>query len=207
MLGLLLAGGISSGCLAETVSSGEGTRPLLNSERIREKFGSYGIEVLRSDGRVRVSDLFSVHNEIQVCRTFAVTVYPEKVDARFAEEHELIVGGQSIGEVFKSHGWTIEKRHRYFGEIEADTKYSGVYQLMGEVAPTKLAVHVYAFVIQKDDAEFAYALITEVHHPDYLTLDDLSGIYSDRVVSKDSDRDRVGDVLDLVLREMETGDS
>ena len=34
---------------------------LLNSDRIRAKFGSYGIDVLQDRDRIRVSSLYSVH--------------------------------------------------------------------------------------------------------------------------------------------------
>src|SRR5690606_34722880 len=59
-------------------------RELLNSERIERRFGSYGIDVLQSDGRYRVSNLYSVHDGAKICRTFAVVAYPARPDSRYA---------------------------------------------------------------------------------------------------------------------------
>ena len=52
----------------------EELRPLLNSERIERKFGSYGIDVLRNDDAVRMSNLYSLRDGEKICRTFAVVL-------------------------------------------------------------------------------------------------------------------------------------
>lgn len=149
-------------------------RELLNSERIEQRFGSYGIDVLESDGRYRVSNLYSVHDGAPVCRTFAVVLYPERVDPLFAAEHEEIVGGGSIGAVFARNGWTVTKTHLHFGELAATDK---VARLMGLRAGVPLATHVYVLTVSKGGSSFDYATIAEIHHPDYLTLVDLPRIY------------------------------
>lgn len=149
-------------------------RELLNSERIEQRFGSYGIDVLHSDGRYRVSNLYSVHDGATVCRTFAVVFYPERVDALVAAEHEEIVAGGSIGAVFAGKGWTVTKRHLYFGELRSTAK---VAALMGAREGELLAVHVYVLSVSKDARSFEYATIAELHHPDYLSLEDLPRIY------------------------------
>src|SRR5262245_20843411 len=85
-------------CLACAVSAQTRPQPgreLLNSERIEQKFGSYGIEVLRSDTRARAADLFSTATsgggEQRTCRTFAVTRYPDEIAPAFAAEHREIL--------------------------------------------------------------------------------------------------------------------
>ena len=42
---------------------------LLNSERIAQTFGSYGIDVLQADGALRRSNLYSVSDGLRTCRT------------------------------------------------------------------------------------------------------------------------------------------
>jgi len=148
--------------------------PLLNSERIEQTFGSYGIEVLESDGTVRVSNLYSLEGDQRICRTFAAVRYPAEIDPRFATEHELILDGGSIGAVFKQRGWAVNKSHRHFGEVTATPR---VAELMGGVEAPRLAIHIYMLEVVKGDAAFEYATIAEIHHPDYLTLDDLRSIY------------------------------
>ena len=102
---------------------------MLNSEKIREKFGSYNIDVLLSDKRIRVSSLFSVHEGKKITRTFAVVHCPAVVDVRFAKEHQAIVEGQSVGAVFKHNGWQIKKHPVFFGEIAASPDFAPVYDL------------------------------------------------------------------------------
>ena len=46
------------------------------------------------------------------------------------------------------------------------------------VAPgTPLAAHAYALDVAREGQSFAYALLVEIHHPDYLGRDDLEAIY------------------------------
>jgi len=149
-------------------------RPLLNSERIAMEFGSYGIDVLATDARVRVSNLYSVHQGTKICRTFAVVQFPELIENAYSVEHEAILSGQSIGAVFAQHGWTIEKINRYFGVLHSTDRVAG---LMGEIAPQPLAVHLYDFKVSKPGTSLIYASIAEVHHPDYLSVADLQRIY------------------------------
>jgi hypothetical protein len=46
-----------------------------------------------------------------------------------------------------------------------------------------LAVHVYALEVSKADARFPYAMIVEVHHPDYLSSAELAEIYGPVVMT------------------------
>ena len=149
-------------------------RELLNSERIAQRFGSYGIDVLESDGRVRVSDLYSEHSGEKICRTFAVVRYADTMAPEIAAEHAEIVAGGSIGAVFTSHGWRVDKTNLRYFVIEAPAR---VATLMHVAQGTPLAAHAYALDVAKDGRSFAYALLVEIHHPDYLKRDDLPGIY------------------------------
>ena len=48
---------ITLGCAKQVE---EPARPLLNSERIKQKFGSYGINILDANAELRVSNLYSI---------------------------------------------------------------------------------------------------------------------------------------------------
>ena len=149
-------------------------RELLNSERIEQKFGSYGIDVLESGAEFRVSNLFSTTNGERTTRTFAVVRYPDQVDPAFASEHAEIVKGGSIGAIFAKHGWTVRKSHLEFGEIAASPRLATLMR----IAPgTALAEHVYVLDIVKGDMRFQYAALVEIHHPDYLRRQDLAAFY------------------------------
>ncbi len=146
---------------------------LLNSERIEKKFGGYGIDVLYNSATLRVSNLYDGK---KITRTLAVVDYPEFIYSSFAKEHELIVQGGSIGNVFKTHGWTIDKKNIYLGELAPAADYNKLYALMGNIPPAKLSVWIYVFYIHKDGKSFPYATISEIYHPDYLSLANLKCI-------------------------------
>ena len=74
-----------------------------NSDRIRLKFGNYGIEIVENGLRIRVSNLFSTTAGLKTNRTFAVVMYPAVIEPAFEKEHEAIIDGQSIGIVFKDN--------------------------------------------------------------------------------------------------------
>lgn len=173
---------------------------LLNSERIKAKFGSYGIDVLQDRDRIRVSSLYSVHNGQKITRTFSVVHSPAVVDALFTEEYQEIVGGQSIGALFRRKGWHIEKHAMFLGEIEASIDYASVYQLMGGVTPTALAIHVYTLSVEKNRAKFRYGALAEIHHPDYFNLSELKAAYGQGDIRRHSGH--IDKFLDVVKDKM-----
>ena len=157
---------------APSLGQGPG-RELLNSERIAAAFGSYGVEVLEQDDQVRVSSLFSLAGDEKTCRTFAVVRYAP-VDPAVSAEHAAIVAGGSIGAEFAAHGWEVRKTHLSYAERSASPRLAS---LMRVDVGTPLAEHVYVLDVAKGGRTIEYAALVEVHHPDYLTLEDLAEIY------------------------------
>jgi len=146
----------------------------LNSERIAAKFGSYGVEVLAQTDELRVSNLYSSDAGTRTCRTFAIVSYPARIDPALAVPHAAIVAGGSIGAVFAAQGWEVRKTHLHYGELEASQLLA---KLMGIEVGTRLAEHVYGLEVAKDGRVLEYAALVEIHHPDYLVLDNLAEIY------------------------------
>ena len=149
-------------------------REILNSERIAQTFGSYGVEVLTSDARTRITNLYSVDAGTKTCRTFAVVRFPAAIDAAVAAEHATITGGGSIGAVFAANGWRVLKTHLAFGELEATPRLAN---LMHVAVGTRLAEHAYVLDVARDGKTVQYAALVEIHHPDYLHRADLERIY------------------------------
>jgi len=150
---------------------------LLNSERINQQFGSYGVDVLQSSASRRMSNLYSMDGEQRICRTLALVTFTDPDNAAIAAEHWEITAGGSIGAVFRSEGWTIEKEHQYVGSIHLEPNATLITELMDIQLPAKLAMHVYEFSLQKPGAQIEYATIIEIHHPDYLSAAQLASIY------------------------------
>jgi hypothetical protein len=76
--------------------------------------------------------------------------------------------------VFAAHGWQVVKTNLRYFEIDAPAR---VASLMRVASGTRLAVHAYELDVVKDGRAFEYALLAEIHHPDYLERDDLRSIY------------------------------
>ena len=170
-------------------------QPQLNSERIEQTFGSFGVDVIQSSKDGRVSSLYSGRGDNKVTRTFAVVEYSGRVRPAFASEHSQVISGQSLGAVFKSAGWEIEKHNIFVGEMEVPAKYGLLSELMQIGLPQYLAAHVYLLVIRKHERSYNYATLVELHHPDYLSAEDLKNTYGE-IIFDDSKRTSIDDYID-----------
>ena len=169
-------------------------RPLLNSERILQRFGSYNIEILEASGSRRISNLFSEEQGRAITRSFAIVEFEDAAERVLSSEHEAILAGESIGETLVSRGWSVEKSNRYFGILPSTPRLNA---LMGLDSDAVLGVHVYWLYATRSDEKHLYATVAEVHHPDYLRLDDLIEIYGVAETPKD-----IEDVLAQVWQKM-----
>jgi len=160
---------VLSACATEPV--------LLNSERIQRKFGSYGMDVLASEAGLRRSSLYSIDGEVQTCRTYAVVRFADQLDERYRKEHAEVLAGNSIGATFRSHGWNLHKQTMHIGAIDLPEREHNIATSMHIDAPQEIALHVYQLLLVRDDQVFDYAMIMEIHHPDYLSIGDLHALY------------------------------
>jgi hypothetical protein len=163
--------------LAAALSASATETVLLNSERIEQQFGSYGIDVLASEAGLRRSSLYSAEDREHICRTYAIVRFKEDMDSSYGPEHSKVLAGNSLGEVFKANGWSMHKQTLHIGSFEIDRSASEIHQLMQFAAGQRLALHVYQLLLAKDEQIFEYATIVEAHHPDYLTRSGLLDIY------------------------------
>lgn len=185
MLAILVLVGLS-GCA--------GSSTWLNSERIEQVFGSYGVDVVWSEPLRRESSLYSYAGSSKTTRTYAVVEFQGEPRPAYADEHAIIEAGGSIGATFKRAGWVIEKRHLFIGALEIPDTYADIGELMRIALPKTLATHVYLLIVSKDGRSFTYATITEIHHPDYLSATDLRMVYGE-IIFDDSNRDSIHDFI------------
>jgi hypothetical protein len=151
----------------------------LNSDRIREKFGSYGVEVLRADSQRRISNLYSGGDSNRVCRPLAIVDFARPLSPTLKDAHALIVAGGSIGEVFRAAGWTIHKTSSQIGEQPLPDLDIDIPALMQIQRVSTLATNTYQFELEKNGRRYIYAVISEIYHPDYLTYSELASIILD----------------------------
>ena len=147
---------------------------ILNSERIGERFGSYGIEILEHDATVRRSSLFSIEDGARICRTYAVVQFVAHESPEIAAAHQRIIAGESIGATLKSGGWELRKETLHIGSLPLSDNGHRIAALMRLDAPGSLGLHAYRLILDKDSRSLHYATIVETHHPDYLTSDENS---------------------------------
>ena len=150
---------------------------LLNSERIQRRFGSYDIRVLPSEPGLRRSSLYSIDDDGPVCRTYAVVRFADQPHDGYSEEHAKVLAGNSIGAIFRSHGWDIHKQTSYIGRLLPPVRSTQIGQLMQISDRRKLALHVYQLLLARNDQVFEYATIVETHHPEYLSESDVLELY------------------------------
>lgn len=167
---LVIAAALSA-CAAESES--------LNSERIHDRFGSYGIEVIEFKGGVRRSNLFSLDGEAKICRTYAVVRFHDGLAPSVTADHADVIAGKSIGATFKSNGWQIRKTTLYIGVISTDTPAHHVDELMQLANRSELAMHAYQLTLEKGEQAIDYATVIEIHHPEYLSASELQQLYGD----------------------------
>lgn len=180
---------VLSACATESV--------VLNSERIEQRFGSYGIDVLASEAGLRRSSLFSYSGDRTTCRTYAVVQFAENADTGWNEAHSRVLAGDSIGETFKEDGWDIRKNTLHIGTIRLPESRTEVGDLMQLRGAHDLALHIYQLVLVRGGNELEYATILEAHHPEYLTETDLHDIFTHEPVEpvSRSDLDRLSTLV------------
>lgn len=150
---------------------------LLNSERIEQRFGSYGIEVLEQTSSVRRSSLYTTSDGTTTCRTYAVVEFADATITDISAAHQNILAGESIGTTFKTAGWQINKETIYVGELAIDNPQHPIGLLMRLEGPANLGLHAYRLMLDKGVRSIHYATIIETHHPDYLVAADLLELY------------------------------
>ena len=150
----------------------------LNSERIADRFGSYGIDVVSSKPGLRRSNLYSEENGVRTCRTYAVVRFVDEPDALIDAEHAQILAGKSIGAIFKASGWAILKETLHIGTASPDDATHPVAALMRLEDKTDMAMHVYRLLLKKSDQAIDYATLIELHHPEYLDQSDLLNLFT-----------------------------
>jgi len=176
--------------LGACASTGSG----LNSDMIRDTFGNYGVEVLSENDSRRTSSLYSSQGKFKTTRTYAVVEYTGRPRQAYASEHEKILSGASIGSTFRDAGWDIRKQQLFIGELEVPATYGKLAEMMEIALPQTLATHQYLFIISRDETSFNYATITEIHHPEFLTVIGLKELYGE-ILFDDSNRDSIHDFL------------
>jgi hypothetical protein len=156
-------------------------RPLLNSQRIESCFGSYGVEVLKQEGNLRIVSLYSQDGQGRFTRTLAISEFADDLPLDLQPAYQAIREGASMGATLQAAGWNVEKRDRYLGQLPA----SGVAAcLSGWAQPTteasaaqaELAVQVYDLYVYRGDESVRFALLAEIHDPGYLDLHDLRAL-------------------------------
>ncbi len=174
ILFLALVGGVL-GCAASS-------DPPLNSERIHDRFGSYGVRLLKQAAPWRVSCLFSREATGEICRTLAVVRFAEYVPDALQAPLQQVREGASLGATLADAGFAISKANVSFAVLTRETTaYETVLKLFNLPDPSvrpALATHMYDLQATRDGTRVPVARLLEVHHPAYLRPGEPERIYA-----------------------------
>lgn len=174
-------------------------KPLLNSERIEAKFGSYGIDVLEHAPH-RVSMLYSTQEGAKICRTFAIVSFVEPVAKPLQSALDEVKAGGSLGATLKEAGWIVEKHPLYVGTLRSGLRFQKLARLE---QPHDLATAIYELSASLEEATHKVATVIEIHHPAYLDLAQLQALVPGALVQ--SRNNRIGELCRLATLEMHEG--
>ena len=154
------------------VAAVTGKHHLVNSERIKARFGSYHVQVLHQDAATRLASLCSRHDDTDICRTLAVTRFASPTPVALAEAHALIRQGDSIGSTLAQAGQHLSR------EIIAEASVpcgDAFFALTGHTMKRGdlLSLRLYRLDAGADpEALIPYATIAEAHHPEHVPVSD-----------------------------------
>ena len=187
--------------LAGLIGCAGRTEPPLNSERIQDRFGSYGVRVLKQESPWRISCLYSREEPVDICRTVAVVRFAEGVPNALQEPLRKVRDGASLGATLAAAGFRVSKSNVEFAALAADSPgYAGLLSLFDLPEPSKrpnLAAHVYDLHASRDGLRIPVARLFEVHHPDYLSPGDPERIYAGLPDSPEANSGRIDWLAEL----------
>jgi len=154
------------------------TTPLLNSERIERRYGSYGVELVEQDAERRLSCLYSIADGVRTCRTVAIVEFVPTPAAPLRPALDRIRAGASLGATLEDAGFSVRKTNRYTGEYRLGNEPGALWQSWFRIGlPAKAALHIYELDAEYGGQQLPVATVAEVHHPNYLRLPDLRRFY------------------------------
>jgi len=154
---------------------------VLNSERIKARYGNYGVQVLRQTPRWRESCLYSRRHGQATCRTLAIVRFESPVSQELAAPLARIRGGASLGATLSAAGWRVVKINRRIDSyrLAQGSPASGLLRID---APQEVAIHIYDLHAIHGEATHVesqpVATLLELHHPHYLTEAQLHNYYA-----------------------------
>ncbi len=142
------------------------TQPL-NSDKIRERFGHYGVELLHQDAIARLASLYSMSDQRRITRTLALTRFELPTHPALAVEDEQIRAGASIGATLRSAGWQVIKD----GQADCQTLAGERFARLGGstlAADDPVLIRVYTLKVTGKNLSLDYAVIAEAYHPEHI---------------------------------------
>lgn len=139
----------------------------MNSEHIRLRFGSYGVDILGQSEDRRLANLYSESAGERICRTLALTHFLLPTKPALEAPDALIRGGASIGATLYDAGFCMVKSDRIFSRASSGAFFEALSS-GGIGKGTPLATQVYTLNAERDGHQYPYAIIAEAYHPDHV---------------------------------------
>ncbi len=156
-----------------------GKHHLVNSERIKARFGSYHVQVLHQDATTRLASLCSRHDDTDICRTLAVTRFASPTPATLAEADALIRKGDSIGSTLDQAGQHLSREIIAEASVPCDNAFTA---LTGQTVRCGALLSLRLYRLDAGPAPEAlmpYATIAEAHHPEHVPVSDQAVLFTE----------------------------
>lgn len=167
----------------------------MNSDRIRQMFGSYSVDVLRQQEDLRIANLCSKHGTRTICRTLAVTLFAPTLPDALQRADQMIREGSSIGETLRQQGFVTHKADTHWCTVTAGEPFASITQ-QEVAAGSRLAARVYTLLVEHEGDCWEYATIAEAYHPEHEAIH----MDSQRCEDADTIPERQRAALDELLR-------
>jgi hypothetical protein len=172
----------------------------LNSDAIRARYGSYSVVVISQSTTQRVAALRSGFASDSICRTLALTQFAVPVAAELLPAHQRILAGASIGETIRNAGFVVTKSDPIYFQLSSWELFE---QLAQHTVPRNapLLAQIYRIGATTAEKHIPYAVIIEIYHPDYRSLEEQETIGNDAIDALDPTYRVALDSLNTLRRE------
>lgn len=134
----------------------------LHTEALNDKYGKIDVQVLFDDDNIREVLLM---DQDTIARTYAHTIKNQEWQQcdEICVVNDAIKNGESIGEAFKSRGFSIKKNILDVYIIKLAEWLRFVFETNNETAKARIS----EFIVKKDNLIYKYGIITEIYSPDF----------------------------------------
>lgn len=135
----------------------------MHSDVLCGRYGPISAHVLRHDSKVRAAHLVDVKG---VSRTFAITLFEDRMPVGLREINSQISGGTLIGEAFRNAGYEIRKNVVQVSIVDLPAWLCRDFHLKAGKRQAKARLSEF-YARKRGTTPAVYGTVVEIYHPDF----------------------------------------